>query len=165
MLLSEQIEQALQQLRGLAGETPRIVGFAGPHDVQIQVELTAVDALACSLREVRFQSARLAGRTRSRLEAWAAALGRQVAYLLEPIGPVEFDGDAGAVLLRSTPPYRGDQAISYYEVLLHPSGLLSLKRFRAPISGGQREVVDMCLTREVLGRLLNDVAQSVAAFE
>jgi hypothetical protein len=163
MLLNEQIERTFAQMKGLLSLSPKTVGFTDPSDVEIQVDFTAIDGLAVSVRELRFRSPRLTGRARAQAEPWAVELCRKLTYLLEPIGPVEFDDQAGALLLRSTIPHRHEGGVCYYELLLDASGLLTFKRFQCPRPSGQRQPIDLCLTREVFTRLVLDVVEAIGA--
>lgn len=156
MNLQETIREQLHRLSGhdfAAGLAPVAVSAAG---VTVVCELTALDQLGCAVE-------RLVGRfegqsevTMADLGKRAASLGTRLGYLLERVGPVETDAEAGILQMRSLPPHRADGTTTYYELLVS-RGEVTLCRFEKA-AGASRRIVPMFVTREVLGRLIADVA-------
>lgn len=87
----------------------------------------------------------------------ARALAGRVSYLEEPLAVVEIDDPARTALLRSAPPLaEGDQRV-FYEVTLREDRA-TLQRFRTGGRSSRRRAVPFTLTRGLLTRLINDVA-------
>ena len=119
-------------------------------------ELGALDTLACAFDWLALHDDKLTGLGLDRLKQIADALSRRLTYLLEPITPIEVDPQQCTVQLRSNPPQTGDDATSYYELLVKRTGEVSLCRYRAK-PGALRERVPAHVTREVLLRLADDL--------
>jgi hypothetical protein len=165
MSLRNQVETAVKQLIGLAGPQSRTVTVGSPADVEVSLELVAVDTLGSALREIRLTAAALQTADVDTLKTWAEALGRRITYLLENIGPIEVDRDAGHVLIRSTPPEKTAGQTRFYEILLqsHAQGNFSLRRYRTEKNKPGREQVDMHATHEVLSKLVGDLVDTMPA--
>ena len=70
---------------------------------------------------------------------------------------VLIDGDGAVLQMRSVPPSdEGDQALSYYEILVRQDGL-SLKRYTS-VGSLPRQPEEMTITHELLGRIFTDFA-------
>ena len=141
MSISQKLSGELKQLAGHAGPSLRTVCVAVPPGrADMAIDFTAVDSLSCSLREIRVRVPSLSGASVDVLRQWATDLCRRVTYLLENIGPLEVDADAGQVLVRSTPPDRQADATTFYEVLLqsHAVGvdLIDLAHIRQRLALG-----------------------------
>jgi hypothetical protein len=118
------------------------------------------DTFSVVVRSFRFQSATLADATTEQLSRIADRLAAKLTYLLEPLRVVEVDGQAGAVQMRSHPPYQKGPEKRYYEVLVERGGNLSLVRYeRQP--GQARTPIDAHFTIEVFYRLADDFAEAV----
>lgn len=100
------------------------------------------------------------------LKKWANRLCQRVTYLLENLGPLEFDAHENQVLIRSTPPDNSAAGTTkYYEVMLssHGAGRFSLRRFRNDSAGSGRVPVPLQLTHEQLSKLVNDLVATIPA--
>jgi hypothetical protein len=169
MTLIHDLTKALDALNGYFGDVPQPVSAsqADPR-VDVRLDVTAADRLSCALREIRLNVPALAGGGFDALKAWATALSGRVTYLLENLGPLEFDPDNGEVLMRSTDADSQGGAPggskTYYEVLLsaNADGTFSLRRYEA-VKGQPRQPIDMQLTREVLGKLIGDLVATIPA--
>jgi len=96
------------------------------------------------------------------LRAWGNRLAARLTYLMEPLVVLEVDAQAGEAELRSqSPTPRGDRR-SFYEVRLRSEGTLLLRRIAFDQATQSRQVVSCQMTREVLERLVDDLADSVA---
>ncbi|MBI1903184.1 MAG: hypothetical protein HYS13_18950 [Planctomycetia bacterium] len=155
MNVRQQLQQALAALpTGAPGQVLSIQ--AGDRRVTCQIE--ALDSLACTFTCLTVESPSLASASIDDLKAASEKLAARLNYLLEPIGPVEVDGLACQVQLRSKPPQKDEEGVSYYELLVR-RGEISLRRFKAG-NGQPRHVIAAHVTREVLLRLAEDLAST-----
>jgi hypothetical protein len=163
MTLIQDLTAALNALNGYYGDTPQPVSASqSAPQVDVRLDVTAVDRLSCALREICLSVPAVAGGGFDALKAWAGALSGRVTYLLENLGPLEFDPSNNEVLMRSTDADGQGGAKTYYEVLLaaNADGTFSLRRYEA-VKGQPRRPVDMQLTREVLGKLIGDLVATI----
>lgn len=84
-------------------------------------------------------------------------LTQKVSYLLEDLRLHEGEEDRQLALVRSVAPFRGSDSIAYYEVRLD-SRSLRFARYRLRKGQHTREQIPFFMTREVLERLVNDLA-------
>ncbi len=159
----------LNRLCGLSVSTPQTstLSTADPRNpsdrMEVQLDFVEVDRLSCALQEIRLNIPSMAQATPDLLREWADALCRRITYLLENMGPMEFEPDAGKILIRSTIPTQNSAARLFYEVLLHANtgGSFSLKRYESVKGQPGRVAVDMKLTHEVLSRLVRDLVETI----
>ena len=118
-------------------------------------------AIGCSFQTLGYSTSRLAGASLDELKTISQALTSKLTYLLEPIGMVEADEDRCSVQLRSSPPQKGEDCTSYYELMVRRGGDITLSRYIKK-SGQLREIVPAQVTREVLGRLADDLVAAIA---
>ena len=165
MSLSKQLNNELVRLIGFSSTNQQTVRLNGPDSVEIAVDLTAVDSMSCSSREIRLSVPALSGADFDTLKKWAEELCRRVTYLLENIGPLELDPDAGKVLIRSTPPHRQAGTMKFYEILLqsHSGGNFSLRRFQSETGKPGRDQVEIQTTHEMLQKLIEDLVETIPA--
>ena len=126
---------------------------------RLQCELVALDAIGCAVRSLNLVTDRLASTPLEELKTIGEKLASQLVYLLEPISPIEVDTEGVSVQLRSLPPHTDRDETTYYELMVRRDGL-HLSRF-ANQRGEARRVVPAQLTREVLLRLVGDLAAAV----
>lgn len=119
--------------------------------------------LAVSLAQLRLESTELAHASMDDLQQLSESLSKRLTYLLEPIAPIEADGDQCVVQMRSTPPQKDDDGRSYYELLVQRGGALSLVRYRKE-TGDTRQRIPAQLTGEVLVRLVGDLDAALDEF-
>jgi hypothetical protein len=122
---------------------------------RIEADLLAVDAIGCSFLTLAYSTDRLASSSLDELKSISESLISRLTYLLEPIGVVEVDRDRAAVQLRSSPPQKGEDGTSYYELMVRRGGDVTLSRYQKK-AGQIREIVPANVTREVLERLADD---------
>lgn len=127
---------------------------------RIEADLVAVDAIGCAFQTFALQSDKLAEATMDQLKAVSDALTGRLHYLLEPISAIETDADRYCVQLRSNPPQKGEDATSYYELMVRRGGDITLSRY-SKRSGQLRQIVPANVTREVMVRLADDFAAVV----
>jgi hypothetical protein len=128
---------------------------------RVSCDVQAVEQLACSLDEIQYQAQEPFGQTPAGLTQMGEALANRVSYLLEPIGNYELDEDGMTLQMRSIPPSGDRENLSFYELLLRCSGEIRIYRYQQS-AGSVREKVPMEFTRQVLGRLGNDLDDLVA---
>jgi hypothetical protein len=122
----------------------------------LEVKVTKADTMSVAFTSFVFSSDRLAGIDTTALTRIADQLASKLTYLLEPLRVIEVDGDAGAVQMRSHPPYQQQQT-RYYEVLVQRGGSLSLVRYER-LPGEPRKPIAATVTQEVFYRLADDFA-------
>jgi hypothetical protein len=117
--------------------------------------------LAGVFKQIAFMASASALST-EQLMALGEDLGKRLHYLLEPIAPIEIDGDGAVLQMRSVPPTdEGEKVLSFYELLVR-SDQLALCRYTAA-SGHQRCDSTITMTHELFGRLMTDFATAHAA--
>lgn len=165
MSIKSKIESELKSLVGFQSAQPKTVALSAGSGVDVSIDLTAVDSMSCSLREIRLDVPALDGADFGKLKQWASDLSQRVTYLLENIGPLEFDEASGQVLIRSDPPDKSDATTMFYEILLqsHQDGNFSLRRYTSNAGQQGRTQVDIQTTHEVLQKLVTDLVETVPA--
>ena len=160
MTLQNQLTDELKRLTGTTGQTARLTG---PDGIELTVDFVAVDSMSCAVRELRLTVPTLAAADISTLKAWGERFCARITYLLEHIGPLEVDPDAGHVLIRSTPPDRQAGTATFYEIMLqaHSGGRFSLRRYRSEKGAPGREQVEIQTTHEVLQKLVRDLIETI----
>lgn len=159
MSICEQLQQQLDRLPdGAELPAPQLIQVDGD-GFHLTCEIAGVGTLGCAVNYLTVKSERLAGSTTEQLKSQAEHLASKLTYLLEPVVPIEIDSEGCAVQLRSNPPHCENDERSYYELLLHRGGELSLRRYRQK-HNECREPVSAQLTREVLGRLAGDLVET-----
>jgi hypothetical protein len=164
MSLSLDLSAALNPLVGQTFVPPKTIAVSDGRGVTLSVDLIAVESLGVSCEELRLDIPSLGAATLDTLKKWANDLCRRVTYLLENIGPLEFDAQGNQVLIRSAPPDKsGAGTMKYYEVMLssHGTGHFSLRRFQNDSTGAGRVPVSMQVTHEQLSKLVNDLVATI----
>jgi hypothetical protein len=155
MSLTTELKLALQGLTLASNRAQSLTCFSdGQH---LQIELAALDCLACSFTQLTVTTPKLVGASAKVLKSTAEALSKRLTYLLEPISPIETDSEGCTVQMRSMPPQKEENVTSYYELLVSRDGRLSLVRYRRE-PGNPREAIAANVTREVLVRLVGDLS-------
>ena len=157
MTIHQDIERELARIQAVRGRgLLQIDSDVG----RVEADLIAVDAIGCSFQTLGLSTSKLAGASLDELKAISAALTQKLTYLLEPIGLVEADADRCSIQLRSSPPQKGEDGTSYYELLVRRGGDITLSRYSKK-SGQLRQIVPAHVTREVLARLTADFIAAV----
>lgn len=157
MTLKLQLQQSLAGMSLFSSGRQSLVFTEAQQE--LTCELAALDTLACSFTRLVLKSDSLTGKSAPELKAIAEGLSAKLTYLLEPISPIETDAAGCTVQMRSNPPQKEADRTSYYELLVARAGQLSLVRYSRAI-GASREIVPAHVTREVLGRLVGDLADA-----
>jgi len=161
MLLHEQITHSLAGLKGLDSDAPATVAWSIEGGLAIAVDFTVVDSLSCAFRELRVSADELKAAGFDALQAWADSLCKKVTYLLEHIGPLECDTGAQTVLIRSTPPSKQPEQITFYEMLVQAPGTVSLRRYARAVHNDDRNLCDIQITHAVLTKLVQDIVAAI----
>ena len=155
----------------IASELNRLIGTTSPATVtatdasglEMRIDFTAVDSMSCSFLQIELFVPHLRQAAFDALKQWADSLSKRITYLLENIGPLEYDPDAGQVLIRSTSPSQLPDGTQYYEIVLstRSGGNFSLRRYRSTKGQPGRDVVDVTVTHEVLLKLADDLVDTL----
>ena len=156
MSLADDVQRALDRIQASGSGSLNLTVPPG----SLRADLSAVDQVGCSFRELALDTDSLQGADTRRLEQCASAIASRLTYLLEPLRVLEIDDQARIVQLRSVPPSRQGNLHSYYEVQVREGGSIVLRRFEA-IRGRPRRHVDAHVTREVFTRLVHDLCSVV----
>jgi hypothetical protein len=161
MTLRQQLSQELSRLVG--APAPGTVTVSDASGVRMQVDFTAVDSMSCSFSQIELFVPTLQNAQFDALRNWADSLSQRLTYLLENIGPLEYDPAAGQVLIRSAPPDKLPDGTQYYEIVLssHTGGNFSLRRYRSTKGQPGRTAVDITVTHEVLLKLADDLVATL----
>jgi hypothetical protein len=117
MSLSLDLAAALTPLVGQSFVPAQTVAVSDGSGVTVAVDLLSVESLGVSCEELRLEVPSLGSATLDVLKKWGDGLCRRVTYLLENLGPLEYDASSNEVLIRSTPPDQGlPGTTKYYEV-------------------------------------------------
>jgi hypothetical protein len=157
MSIQHDVQQELQRIHGLQAAARLEVDTPSG---RLESQVTAVDAIGCAFESLVLRTDKLAGATMDQLRKLSDRLTKRLTYLLEPIGALEADAESCTVQLRSSPPQKGEDGSSYYELLVRRGGEISLCRF-AKSPGQPRRVIDTHVTREVFARLAEDFVAAV----
>jgi len=161
MSLSLDLAAALQPLVGQVFLPAHTVSVSDGSGVSLAIDLLSVEMLGVSCEEIRLDVPTLSGASLDKLKEWAGGLCQRITYLLERLGPLEFDAQANQVLIRSQPPDASTSPgqTKYYEVMLSSlgSGRFSLRRFQAEHGVPGRNPVPIRVTHEQLAKLVNDL--------
>ncbi|MBM4076691.1 MAG: hypothetical protein FJ267_13760 [Planctomycetes bacterium] len=164
MSLSLDLAAALTPLVGHAFVPAKQVRVSDGSGVTLSINVLTVESLGVSCEEIQLEVPALSAVTLDLLRKWADALCKRITYLLENLGPLEYDAQTNEVLIRSTRP---DQSITgttkYYEVILSSQGAgkFQLRRYRNDSSNPGRVPVPIQVTHEQLAKLVNDLTGTI----
>jgi len=164
MSLSLDLAAILQPLIGQSFVPPQAVSVQDGAGTTITLRVVAVERMGVSCEELQLIVPHLRQTSLDLLKTWAEALCRRVTYLLENLGPLEYDATAQEVLIRSTTPDSTQpQSPKYYEVILSAQGQgqFTLRRYEADRVQGGRVPVPLHLTHEQLAKLVNDLVGTI----
>lgn len=149
---------ALEKLATLAlsNQPQRLVVDGG--DARLNCHLTAHESLACAFDLLKVQIDALKTADLAVLTQFSQKVANRLTYLLEAVATLETDSQSCTVLLRSTKPAQGASGIAYYELLVRRGGELEMCRYSKPKGDNNRIRVPLEVTREVFGRLVDDLS-------
>lgn len=162
MAFRDDLDRQLSRLAS-TGSGPTKITVADGSGTSVEVHLTAVESLGCQVAQVLVSAASLGSAPVSVLQQWSDELAKRLTYLLESLSPLETDEESGQLLMRSTSPQQLPAGRQYYECVLAgvSNGTVSFRRYEAVKGKVGRSPVDMVLTREVLGRLVFDLVDTM----
>ena len=160
MNLSRKIADAVDSLPA-GGASPGLVEVEeGPS--RLALNLTGHGPVGLAFDRLEYARVEPLDLSPESLRSWGARLAARLTYLMEPLVVLEVDAQAGEAELRSqTPTPRGDRS-AFYEVRLRREGSLQLRRIGFDDATRRRQVVPCQMTIEVLERLADDLAASLA---
>lgn len=163
MSFSTQLQPILSKLVGFQSTAAQTTTLTDPSGVVMAIDFLLVDALSCSVEEIRLEVPSLNNADMQTLEDWANDLCGRITYLLENIGPLERDDQNGQILIRSSPPSQQATGTKYYEIMLKSrgGGRFILKRYESIAGTHGRAPVPMQMTHEVLLKLVDDLADTI----
>lgn len=163
MGLRSDIERELRNLHQSGSPLPATVQASDAQGVTVSVDVTAIDSMSCEFSELQVFVPSLQNSAFDKLKEWARDLSQRITYLLEQIGPLEFDPNKGQVLIRSTPPHRLSSGTQYYEIMLSSSGngTFVLRRYSSVAGQPGRSPVNIQVTIEVLLKLVDDLVATI----
>lgn len=164
-------KQVLEQLQTLARTPDAVRGYViQPHartlsvireQQQAVLEFADHDRYSLALRELRLcLPARAAGDIGDYLRERTAELVQRLSYLEEPLAVWELDRNEGAAQLRSHPPLREGEQITYWEVLLRintETERISLARYQWQAGTPDRTLLIYPVTFALLARLTDSL--------
>ncbi|MDP7018067.1 MAG: hypothetical protein QGG36_19845 [Pirellulaceae bacterium] len=161
MDMIKQIDEQLRLIAAKDGKDAHVLTLDAAGG-RLRCELAAVDSIGCAAREIEWRTDALAGAGVDRLRAIADQLVARTTYLLESLEVLEIDRERAVLQLRSSKPDQRDGARMYYEVVVEAGGAIHLHRYQKT-PGEPRSAVEFFMTREVLGRIAVDMAETSTA--
>jgi len=159
MGLRDNTQQQLERLQATATPMPTSMRTSDADGVQLRIDLARLDSMSCEFSELELFLPRLRNVSFDAVKLWSEQLSERITYLLEDIGPVEYDEKQHQALMRSVPPMDTDSGPRYFEVILSSTGngSFTLKRFSAVTGQAGRHPELIQLTIEVLLQLVDDL--------
>jgi hypothetical protein len=163
MALRDDLENQLRGLYAARAPMPSSIQANDPSGITVRLDLTQLDSMSCAFSELAIFVPKLQNAAFAVLVDWATRLSQRITYLLEQIGPLEFDPLQGQVLIRSTPPQQLATGTKYYEIMLSSSGngTFVLRRYQSVAGQPGRMPTEIQLTIEVLLKLVDDLLATV----
>jgi hypothetical protein len=127
---------------------------AGQVAVQAGGSTAEVDVVEAGPIGIRVRGVRIHRGRGADVETEASALPERLRSLPERVTPIEVDKRLGGAVLRSEPGEMRDR--KFFQVDVQGDHDTEIRRFR-PVAGGGREQVDFDLTRDQLGRILDEL--------
>ena len=170
-------KQMVATLKRLAADGPEAVGTLAWSDgerrigvesaeSQAQLDFADHDRYSVALRSLEVERAERPAPedARAELSARAAAVIRQLSYLEEPLAVWELESGERTAQLRSSPPQREGEEISYWEVALRGGErpAASIARYRWAPGMPERESVVYPATFALIGRIAGSLDAALA---
>jgi hypothetical protein len=131
--------------------------------VSAKLEFFDYDRYSVTLRALEVgDGAPVEGDAGAYLSHRAAEIARCLSYLEERLTVWELDGDERIALLRSSPPHREGDEVSYWEVTLSV-GHARLMRYRWAPGMVEREAIAYPATFALVGRMADSLAEALEA--
>lgn len=152
MSLSKDLTEQMRVLAAEGERAPVSEVTVGP----LRVRVGDVDRYSATLEEIAIEASVPANvDRRAYLSSRAAAVANRLSFLEEPLAVWELDGSEGVAQLRSNPPQRDEETVSYWEVQLQAAEQPTARLGRYQWSPGmaERESVPYPATFTQLGRI------------
>ena len=170
-------KQMIEQLQRLVAEPTLATASSdgayatltvGDGEEHARLEIFDHDRYSVTLRALEVGSVGpFEGDARAYLSAHAAMIARRMSYLEEPLAVWELDDVERVVQLRSSPPQREGETLSYWEVVLRieeqPSARIA--RYRWAPGMVERETVTYPATFALIGRMADSLAAGLRAID
>jgi hypothetical protein len=132
---------------------------------QATLEFFDYDRYSVTMRALEVGGGVFAGDARAYLSACAAEVARRLSYLEEPLAVWELDGGERVAQLRSSPPQREGDQVSYWEVLLAIGEQCGARLLRCRWAPGmaEREVIAYPATFALIGRMADSLGAALQA--
>jgi hypothetical protein len=156
----------LEGLQATDAEYKRLVTLADGHAARL--EFFDHDRYSVALRALEIGAGRpAAADAHAYLSAAAAEVARRLSYLEEPLAVWELDGREGVAQLRSSPPLREGDEVSYWEVTLMAGAQPGARamRYRWAPDMAEREAVAYPATFALVARMADSLAEALLAGE
>lgn len=162
LVVTVQTQSAPLASTGGVSSSPAAATSSAP--ITATIKALAIQPYGCAVEELELQAPHLSQTSMDVLKKWANSLCQKITYLLESIGPLEFDVDGQEVLIRSMPPSPHPTSKRYYEIRLSTlgSGRFLLARYEA-MPGQPRTRQPLELGMEQIVRLGNDLMATLPA--
>jgi hypothetical protein len=164
-------KQIAEQLRRLADGDQALLEAAAENTLLVQnaplratLEFSDYDRYSLTLRALTVGAGNSAmDDVRAYLSATAAEIARRLSFLEEPLAVWELDGGERAAQLRSSPPQREGDAVTYWEVTLWAGDEPGARAVRYQWSPGmaEREVLAYPATFALVARMADGLAAAL----
>src|SRR6266545_3571688 len=175
MSLGKQIIERLRALNDAVADAQELIQdesgsqlMVAAEPIQARLEFFDRDRYSVTLRALQVGArAGAPSDDHSYLSATAAAIARQLSFLEEPLAVWELAGGEALAQLRSSPPLRDGDEVTYWEVALwageQPHARVA--RYRWAPGMAEREVVAYPATFALIGRMADALAAGLATGE
>lgn len=168
-------KQMIERLQALAAQGPELPGLESYGDAYqglmvgaagqtATLEFFDYDRYSAALRAIQLGGAApTEGDAYTYLSARAAEVARRLSYLEEPLAVWELDGGEGRAELRSLPPLREGEEVSYWEVALWAGARpgARIARYRWAPGQAEREVIAYPATFALTARIIDSLAEAL----
>jgi len=164
-------KQITEQLRRLADGDRTVLKADSENTLLVldaplraQLEFADHDRYSVALRELTVgASSATPADARAYLSATAAEVARRLSFLEEPLAVWELDGGERVAQLRSSPPQREGDTVTYWEVTLWTGDELGARAVRYQWSPGmaEREVLAYPATFALIARMADGLANAL----
>jgi hypothetical protein len=167
MSIGKQITELLRRLADgdrtvfEAGEEDTLLVLAQP--LSAKLAFFDHDRYSVTLRELTVGAGAAPSDAQAYLSAAAAEVARRLSFLEEPLAVWELDGSERVAQLRSSPPLREGEEISYWEVTLWAGdepGARAMRYHWAP-GMAEREVLAYPATFALIARMADGLAEAL----
>lgn len=133
------------------------------NSVNVRLEIADFDRLSYAINAIMFSTTAeaAAAQSRSVLDKQIDRMIERISYLYEPLALIEFDEARMQAQIRSRKPFMIDGTRFYFELLLRRGNRLSLHRYVTAVQDQTREEAPFILSKELLHRLLDDLAAAL----